>query len=373
MNILHLGRYYPPEPSDASRFLQDLARAQAAAGHSVRVLIHRGKTKSKSDVETDRGVEVVRAGLLGHALDHPVSHAYPLLLKRHGREPSLDLVHAHLPNPSAFWALRCDAPLVVHWHADVFPPEDRYLRLGMPLLRTLERRMLDKARIIVATSRTYMDASKSLAPYRHKCVVVPLGLDTNRLQAGQKPSPPLRRDRPLVLAAGRFLPHKGYAHMIKAAAAIPNAEVVLAGGGPLLEEMRERVRHKGLSERVRLPGRVHAAELFRFYEMCDVFCMPSVDRREAFGLPLLEAHSLGKPVVCSDIPGSGVREVCIHKQTGLMVRPGDADELALTLRQALADPGLRRILGKEGKRRFEENHRIADIAARLDEVYAGSV
>jgi rhamnosyl/mannosyltransferase len=353
-------------------FIQDLARAQAASGHSVRVLTHRLRSKSRTTTENDRGVEVVRAGVAGLVRREPVSHAFFSRLKALVRDFQPDVVHAHLPNWSAFWVLRLNVPLVVHWHADVPSPENApYLNLAMSAHRSLERRMLERARTVVATSQTYLEASETLAPYKDKCVAIPLGLDEERLRAGQKPSPPLNQDKSLIMAVGRFAQHKGFAHLIKAAASVPRADVVIAGSGPLLEEMRQRVRDRGLSERIRLPGRVHAAELYRFFEMCDVFCLPSVDRREAFGLPILEAHSLGKAVACSDIPGSGVQELCRHKETAFMVPPGDADDLALSLRQLLADAGLRRHLGQNGKRRFEEHYRIETVAGRIEEVYAG--
>ena len=62
----------------------------------------------------------------------------------------------------------------------------------------------------------------------------------------------------------------------------------------------------GLNDRVRFLGSVSESKIRSLFSTCDCLCLPSIERTEAFGLVLLEAMAFGKPVVASDIPGSGV-------------------------------------------------------------------
>src|SRR5699024_5451513 len=97
-----------------------------------------------------------------------------------------DLLHLHLPNTSAFWAMAIPAarkiPWIVHWHADVVASRhDSKLALAYPLYRPFEQRFLKVASAIIATSPPYLESSSALAHWRDKCQVIPLGLDPARL------------------------------------------------------------------------------------------------------------------------------------------------------------------------------------------------
>jgi glycosyltransferase involved in cell wall biosynthesis len=82
---------------------------------------------------------------------------------------------------------------------------------------------------------------------------------------------------------------------------------------------------------------------------------------------LIEAASCGRPIVTTDVPGC--REIVNHEDTGFLVPPEDAEELARRIRQLLDDPDLRREMGRNGRSRVEENFTARQVAGTIVECY----
>jgi rhamnosyl/mannosyltransferase len=97
--------------------------------------------------------------------------------------------------------------------------------------------------------------------------------------------------------------------------------------------------------------------------------LPSIERTEAFGLVLLEAMAFGKPVVASDISGSGVGWVVKHGKTGWLVAPGDQDALSVALKRLLENPDALAMMGEAGRKRFEALFRIDAVASNVIRLY----
>ncbi len=102
-----------------------------------------------------------------------------------------------------------------------------------------------------------------------------------------------------------------------------------------------------------------------------MFVLPSIDRRESFGIAQLEAMACGRPVVASDLP-TGVRFVCRHEETGLLVPPRDPVALAGAINRLLADTALRTRLGAAARERVEREFTAELMVERVLQVYARS-
>ena len=137
-----------------------------------------------------------------------------------------------------------------------------------------------------------------------------------------------------------------------------DAELWIGGRGPLTESFRQAARDAGVADRVRFLGFIPDAELVAYYDACDVFCMPSTERAEQFGLVQLEAMHCGKPVVATRL-GTGVEYVTLDEVTGLLVEPGNEQALAQALNRLLGDPALRTRLGEAGRRRVAEEFSVS--------------
>lgn len=378
--ILHLAKYYPPALGGMEQFVGDLCRAQARAGHDVRVLAHRDTHGPTVDEEID-GVRVRRMRILGHALytPLPVSVRRPLVDMIEDAAP--DVLHLHLPNVAPFRVLasrRARAvPWVVHWHADVTSSIDRRLDIAYRAYRPWERRVLQRAEAIIATSPPYLESSAPLRPFRGKCHVVPIGIDPARLPP---PTPqaelwadqqwPARTPRPLrVLAVGRMTYYKGFDRLLELLPSSPDITAIFAGTGRLEHRLRRSARRLDIRAHARFLGRVDDAQLAALLHTCDVLAMPSIERTEAFGVVLLEAMLHGKPTIASDIPGAGMRWVLDDGACGTLVAPGDIPALADALRALHRDPARRVELGARGRSRVEQAFTIDGVRRAIDAIY----
>lgn len=340
---------------------------------------HDWRPQGRAGMTKVAGIPVVRVPTWGRILYAPVSPIFPLWLNRALRDFEPEILHLHLPNTSAFWVLRepraRTLPWVIHWHADVVAStHDRRLALAYPLYRPLERRLLRRAHTIIATSPAYRDSSVSLAPWHDKCRVIPLGLDPSRLA----PSEPTVQEAATalwvsaglrLLAIGRLTYYKGHEILIQAMAEVPEAQLILIGEGEQQGRLNSLVQRLDLASRVHLLGQLPRSVLQGLLASCDCVCLPSIERTEAFGLVLLEAMHHGKPVISSDVPGSGMGWVVADRTTGLLVTPGDVAAWGAALREMAANSELRQRLGAEGKKRLEEQFTIVPIATQVATLY----
>lgn len=372
MRILHIGKYYPPVPGGMERFLGDLVEAQRAAGHEVTVLVH-------DDPRYAKGGDpawLKRCPVWMRLAFAPLSPRFPFWLWRAIRAGSPDILHIHMPNVSAFWALLLlparRIPWVVHWHSDVEPSRLRIsLRLGYPHYFIFERALLERADCIIVTSPQYLEASKPLERWAIKCHVVPLGVAPGRLPAiapgetaGLWSGKALR-----ILAVGRLAYYKGFETLVRAVLGAPGLELVLVGEGEERGRLEKLLADSGNPPSVRLLGEADDATVHRLMASCDVFCLPSLERTEAFGLVLLEAMRYGKPLAVSNLPGSGMTWVARDGQNAVLVAPEDVDAWRAALLALARAPAQRELMGRLGAERYEREFDIGIVAARIGWLY----
>jgi len=164
----------------------------------------------------------------------------------------------------------------------------------------------------------------------------------------------------MILAVGRLVPKKGFHVLVEACGQLQRRGVrfrcVIAGDGPERKRLEHRVKALGLAERVHLPGSIPQDELTGcHYRQAHVLAQPSVVDADGDqdGIPtvILEALALGLPVIATDV--SGIAEAVRHEETGLLIAPGDAEELARAILRILGDADLAATLAGKGRRLAE--------------------
>lgn len=394
ISALHVGKYFPPVSGGIESFLADLLGALAEDGIRVFAVVHDDRLRRRGEIAkwpaddllqagsaTDERspVTLYRAPSLGRLLYAPVSPQFPFWLRRAIRAERPDVLHLHLPNTSAFWALFLPEarriPWVIHWHADVVASDiDRRLKLAYPLYRPFEQKLLQKATAVIATSPPYLKGSRALAPWRDKCRVVPLGLAPSRVA---KPSDNGYREAEQwwdgagfrILSVGRLTYYKGHEYLVRALNDLPGARVVIVGEGERRALLENIIFDLGLNERAVLTGNVQSEVLHGLMETCDCMCLPSIERTEAFGMVLLEAMAHRKPTVVCDIGGSGVSWVVQNGETGYVVPPADPATLCETFRALSADRDSSSRMGLQGWHRYQDMFRIDRISGEIAAIY----
>jgi glycosyltransferase involved in cell wall biosynthesis len=352
MKVLQLSKFFPPVWGGIEATAWELSEGLAREGVCADVLCAHQQLRS-TDETTPAGYRVCRAGSLGMLLSTSLSPAMPLMLR--GMAACRDLLHVHMPDPMAacaVWLARPRCRLVLHWHSDVVRQ-----RLAMHLYEPLQRWMLARADAIIATSAAYADASRPLRPWRHKVEIIPIGISDNQHFASAETAAAIRLrygGRKLVFALGRMTYYKGFDVLIEAAVSLPEDCAVLIGGeGDLIDRLRSQIAARGLAGKVHLLGAVADENLPSYFEACDVFCLPSTARSEAYGVAIVEAMLMGRPIVATEIDGSGVPWVNLDGRTGLNVPVGQPAPLARALTRLLDDQSLRRRLGAAARQRYE--------------------
>ncbi|WP_459616154.1 glycosyltransferase [Bordetella sp. 2513F-2] len=258
----------------------------------------------------------------------------------------------HFPWPYAdllHLAVRPAAPSVLVYHSDIV----RQRWLGW-LYGPLMRRTLDSVSAIVATSPTYAQTSPVLSDprWKHKVRAIPLGINETAMpeDAGIIARLGLQDGEPYFLFLGALRYYKGLHTLVRAARHV-KARIVIAGSGPEREALQALTTQQG-AHNVVFAGQVTDAQKVGLMSRCRAFVLPSHLRSEAYGMVLVEAAMLGRPLVSCEI-GSGTSFVNADGESGLVVPPEDERALADAMNALLDDEGLARRLGQGARARYE--------------------
>lgn len=231
----------------------------------------------------------------------------------------------------------------------------------------------------------YVALSEHLENYLCRGVGVPRGrvaricngVDHGRFhpQEGNRELPrgmPFRGGDEIVLGTvGRLQRVKDHATLISAFGRLcrrseewsRRLRLVIAGDGPLREELAAQARESGLEGRIWLPGeRSDVAQIMR---AVDVFVLPSL--AEGISNTILEAMASGIPVVATDVGGNS--ELVANGQTGALVPPRDPAALGNAMERYCADAQLRRHHGENGRRRCEDRFSLERMVADYSDLY----
>jgi glycosyltransferase involved in cell wall biosynthesis len=275
------------------------------------------------------------------------------------REHRPDIVHAHNPAAAvvAAFARPRETAIVMTYHG-VAPSQlrlaarplalaaDIVVGIGPAASEEIARAGFPRARL--RTVNNAVDASVSRPR------------DEIRSELG------LADDDEVVTMVGRYAEEKNHALLLDAFAQLdrPRLRGVLVGVGPLEAELRQRVRELGLDDRVLLTGA--RADAIDVVAASDVLALTS--RREGLGLTLIEALSVGTPVVATAV--GGIIDVVGDGEAGLLVPSGDVAALRDAIERLLDDAELRNRLVANGRRRVAEAFTVEDMVAGYLDAYS---
>ncbi|MFD0397830.1 glycosyltransferase family 4 protein [Kitasatospora sp. NPDC059811] len=214
-----------------------------------------------------------------------------------------------------------------------------------------------------------------------RMVQLPPGVDETTFHPGSGGAEVRRRlglaDRPVVVCVSRLVPRKGQDTLIEAMpqilADVPDAVLLIVGGGPYRADLEKLADARGVRASVRFTGSVPWEELPAHYGAGDVFAMPCRTRRggldvEGLGIVYLEASATGLPVVAGD--SGGAPDAVLEGETGYVVPGGSAAAAAERIVRLLGDEELRRRMGEAGRRWVERSWRWDLLAGRLTSLLA---
>ena len=246
-------------------------------------------------------------------------------------------------------------------------------------------RVLRGSRLVVSAGCYPAAEAKRAAPGLSVPVVeIPPGVDTASIvplaAAGRRAARArlgLPASGPLVVSVSRLVPRKGMDVLIEAAGRLapsyPDLVVAIAGDGREMGRLSRAAA--GSPVDIRILGRVSTAERTDLLGGADVFVMACRTRwagleQEGFGIVFVEAAAAGVPQIAGN--SGGASEAVVDGVTGLVVgNPSDPGAVAQALRTLLADPALRRRMGRAARSRVQESFDNDVLASRLADALAG--
>lgn len=278
-----------------------------------------------------------------------------------------DIIHYHFPNPFADMLhlfCRHKKPSLVTYHSDIVK-QKHLLHAYRPLMNWF----LKSVDCIVSTSPNYFATSDNLQKHSEKVSVIPIGIehrayelaDPNRLEYWNNRIP-----QPFFLFVGAMRYYKGLNLLLEAVVG-SEIQIVIAG----IEESEKQIKSQAASlqlENVSFLGPLNSEDKVALLHLCYGFVFPSHLRSEAFGIALLEAAAVGKPMISCEI-GTGTTFVNSANETGLVVKPSAPSELREAMQFLLDNPGVATQMGKNAKKRSMELFTAEQQASSYYDLY----
>jgi phosphatidylinositol alpha-mannosyltransferase len=351
-------------PGGVQYHVRDLAETLRGLGHHVEVLAPAEREESLPDeyaTWAGRAVPVPYNGSMASVQFGPVSATR---VRRWLREGHFDVVHVHDPASPSLGLLVCmmaEGPIVATFHAAT--TRSKTLAALGPLVRPWLEKISGRIAVSDFARRVQVEHLGGDA------VIIPNGVHVRAFAEG--PALPGRTrglDGPTIGFLGRYdEPRKGLPVLLEAMRTVvrrhPGAQLLIAGRGDP-DAVRDLLGDD-LTPHVSLLGELTEVEKGAFLRSVDVYCAPNL-LGESFGIVLIEALAAGAPVVASDLDAFAT--VLEDGAAGVLVRRGDARDLARALSDLLADPGRRARLAETG-RRVAAQYDWSVVARRVLAVY----
>lgn len=306
-----------------------------------------------------------------HVLDLKVVHVDPSTLvglRRFLRDRRIDVVHTHNFGPLIYGGLAARSllrrPRIVYSeHNQIHSASPRDLAKFAWYVRLADQ--------VVAVSNDLERSLRQKLHIKRPVRVIHNGIDDRRFEGISGIA--VRREFGIgddEIVFGTAVVHskqKGLTHLLSAARkvldAVPRARFVIAGDGPLREDLVREARDAGLSDRVIFPG--YRSDIPELLASFDVYVLPSL--WEGLPLALLEALRLGKPIVCTTVGGNP--EVIVDGVHGHLVPPADPEALAAALVKTANDEALFVRARTESPQRFREKFSLAAMTRKHEDLY----
>ena len=371
MKIAHLVSTYPPYKGGMGNVCFKEAEGLAKFGHKITVFTPFYKNTHSEHQASDVKVVYLKPFFkMGNAAFVPQILSF---LK------GFDVVHLHWPfiggAEKILSAKKKLPPLIVQYHMDLIDTGFRglFFRLYQSIFL---KKMVRTAEKILVSSFDYLEYSalgKVYKAAKEKFEELPLGVDLDVFSPQEKDKILKEKynlgEKRVILFVGaldRAHYFKGLSILLEALTKTPkNVILIVVGEGDLKKDYEDLAQELKISERTVFVGNVGLENLVRFYNLADVFVLPSISSSEAFGLVLLEAGACAKPILVSDLPGP--RTLVKEGTNGFLIKPGDVNDLAEKIKLIFRTQPQE--MGERGRKMVLEKYDSRVLAKKLEAIY----
>ncbi len=289
------------------------------------------------------------------------------------RESEIDILHIHLPYPGILGRVAAHlsgVKAVVYTEHSMLERQRRLTRLGNLLTYPLND-------VTIAVSDAVLHSVLYRQIFKHGIfVTIHNGIDLNAIEIADtcrvslKESLGIPAHHQVVGNVANLRPGKGHQYLLEAAQLVlnqcPDVTFVIVGREKEkvdLERLQELAQRLEIQDRVIFTG--FRRDVFQVMSTFDIFVLPSL--WEGFGIVLLEAMALGKPVIGTDV--DGIPEIIADGLNGFLVEPRNSQQLANRILRLLHDETLRNRMGQNGMQKVRLRFSIERTVKEMEKVY----
>jgi glycosyltransferase involved in cell wall biosynthesis len=287
-----------------------------------------------------------------------------------------DIVHTHTSKAGIIGRLAAKfagVPVIVHTpHGHIFHSYFRPLKTWLLLLvEKICASMCDK--IITLTDKCKAEHINLRIAWPEKFVTIHSGIRLERFLSRSFEADRIRAElnipagRKIAGTVARLEPVKGIEYLIDSMkdvlSAMSDVHFLIVGDGSQRKYLQRKARELGIEENVTFTG--IREDVPRLISIMDLFVLPSLN--EGMGRVLVEAGMMAKPVVATNV--SGIPELIDHTQTGLLVEPANAKQLAEGIVELLTNPQKARYMGENAKLRMRDNYSADKMVDKIERLY----
>jgi len=279
----------------------------------------------------------------------------------------LDFVLFHSHTSAAMSGLTNTLPSGLVIHGDIFTrPKGSYDKLLTWFYKYNSKRAYRVIKLIIALSPAMRKKAISYGVSSERAIVIPNGIDVNIISAKRKDK--IGNENIDLLFVGRLAPEKAPLVLLEALIMLdPSIRLSIAGSGSQERAIREFISANGLKDRVKLLGHLQSSEIQELYLNCDLLCVPSIS--DPLPTVVLEAMSVGLPVVASDI--DGIPFMIDDDLNGLLVPPNEPKELSLAINKLAGSAELRKEIAEAGQKKIIDSFSLDVVTKQLaDKIFA---
>lgn len=280
---------------------------------------------------------------------------------------SFDIIHAHSPSlcgiPALLTAKRYKIPIIYEiralWEeAAIESGRFRKNSLKYRISKFIEKNLFQKVDAVITICQGLKDNLIQRGIKEDKIFVMPNGVDTAKFIPQQKDKELIEEyqlQEKIVLGfIGSFYKFEGLEFLIRAVPNIlkeyKNIKILLIGEGEDEKRLKEITQRIGIQDKILFIGKITHDQILRYYSIIDIFIYPRINTpltNLVTGLKLLEAMSMEKVVVASDVGGN--KELIKDGETGILFKTEDVDDLSLKLIDLIKNKDKRIELGKQAR------------------------
>jgi glycosyltransferase involved in cell wall biosynthesis len=365
MKILMVMPYFYPKIGGVENYTYNIAKGLVKK-HKWDVIIVTSNYEGKEYIiENIEGLKVYRLPYWFKISNTPINLFWFKQITNICKKEKPDLVNGHTPVPfisdvAAQVAKKFDIPFILTYQNDLIKESKLLNFIILIYYHVLGYKTGDIAKKIITTSDYYSTISHFLKKYMHKVAIISPGVDIN-LYDSVKPKNALVQkyiDRKIVLFVGQLdktHAHKGLHLLIEAVSNakqnIKSIYLIVVGKGDMINEYKAIALKYGLKDNFEMITNADNKKLISYYKLANTVVLPSINKSEGFGMVLLEAGACKKSVIGSNI--GGISYAIQNNKTGLLVTPGDINNLEHTITKLLLDKNLSTKLGEAGYSRIK--------------------